>query len=1134
MRTNTRLSTVVGLMLGIVVVGGFIGVSPASATDPAPTPAAIPTPEREAAADPDRAGMGDDIDLDKIPSSASGIQMMSADLPGPISAGTPVVHDFDVVVASIYDSPDQVPSGPAPMQMSKSTIDTLLAGSAQWWSDQTELAFDFSQNTRYAAINTTCDTLQQDAMAAFGEPYDASVYTNSGRDLLILEARDRCGDYAGVAWTVSATGDVFAGGVFDLVINDSDGSDTMELFVNVTSHEFGHTIGLLHANVWDCSTRSIPGDDHIGLTWDGTYLTDEYGCSLTEYGDSISVMGASSQAAQTLTSLQAWYLDAPTSITVIDQPTQHQIVTLGRVDLLGSDVSRGVVIPDDTNSHIAGLGVEFRQSNDEAGTSTGVYLTEGVMSGGFETELLVPVGGKVGGVSWLSPPLEPGQIFVSADGRTSIRTLRVDETTAEVEITVGSYPGVEGAVSILHEGDHLAAMVSSQQTTTVTYQWFRNGQAIAGATGSTYTPTLPDPNAVYRVEATMTGDGRGPTTRYSRGIIVDDHRFTISGDTARFLFVDENGRPRVCVGADMKATIHTSSGALVSYLSLTMNDGGSPGICEATLIDLPLVGTFQVTAESVSTVFQEDREWLGTYWQPASLPWTRTASTATATLFIGSNGGNVVNSDMGVLLPTLEVGIDAPSLPVVVSVTDESGGPASGVPVSLNLPPGLVMTPHDMVTDSEGLAYATMTWDNAVKPPDDFLGTIDVEAEVRGFDHVNLSPASVGLISWSYGRMTAWMDKTTVIMDGVDSSALHVRVWDENGELIQNQPEILGAAFSYQNGRTSIDLPAPVWDDTNQEYIFIVTPLGVGSGWITVTESIGGSRATVYPLVTFEVGPPVQVMLEASVASASLAGMCEDGTAGVMTLDAWFVDAMGNDTGQPGIGVVFSSSDSSLVFPDGPIVLSGDARGHYSVRVMSNTPGSFNVTVTATDGSMSTDWQLFFENAPVDLEASSITVTGGQRSPDGVDSHTVTADLVSVCGVPVVFGLREDHDTTELLIDVHDADGSVSSSAWSSGFVADPTQPGVYTATVTSNHSGTYDAVVSLSSWDWIDEVRTQRISTLATVTMEFEGSVPPVVIPVPPVVTDVPVVTPPVPSIRTGGRAVTHSWISFFHMDDQ
>ena len=1107
---STLKLTTSGVFVGIMLVASLVGAGLAHASDPADP---VPTVQQQAEPEnttptelqlaPEGVPLDDDVDTDKIPTSARTVPMAARSVQaleaGPIPVGTQVVHRFDVVTAAIYDSVDQIPSSPAPMTIEESAIDSMLAQAAQWWSDNTGLAFDFNQNTRYATVNTTCDDLQKDSMAAVGEQYDAATYTNSNRDLLILPTI-ACGFYAGIADTVAMPPSVFAGGIFEVIIDPDFEYDTSQL-VFTTAHEFGHTIGLLHSSLRDCAALEVPGDDRLGISWDGTYLTDRTGCSTEEYGDRTTVMGDGLFGQVSLNSIQKWALSvAREDVAVIDQGTAT--LTLSRVDAADSSYPRGAVIPYDNTGLLLGLGVEYRVHSDALMGPSGIYLTSALGLGGFGSQMLIPVGDMQGSSQWWQP-LKPGETYVSADGRVSVRTLQVGETTATVEISIGSLPGVDGAVSIQRTGDTLTAVVDSTQATAATYQWFRNGQPIEGE--ESLTVDLPDPNAVYRVEATLTADGREPTTRYSRGIVVDDQRLAMDGSTAVFTFVDENGQPVDCVGAEMGLSVRTSSGTLVTLIRGSMLPGGAPGVCR-TVVDLPVTGSFQVTADGVyedQTGRYDEADWMSPYWQPLTAPLTLTASGATATLFVGS----VFYDSPGV--PHLNVGTGEPALPVLVVVTDDTGAPVAGVPVTFAVPDGMILTPASPVTDAEGMAWATLDWDHGVQPPG-YWNTVFVQAFVPGFEQVALSPAQVYISSPSGGRWNAWLDKTVAITDGVDSLTLSVRVWDDRGDIVRDRPDLVTAQF-YPDERTpgSATIGETVWDEASEAYVIAVQPGAVGEGYVLVM--VEGSGIPLYPVVRFEPGPPVRIVgvfewTPDSRTPASLDGTCDDGSSGVADLLLWPTDEQYNPVDMEGAVIVVTAPEGSpLVFPEGNVASQPDSFGRYHVKITSPVPGFFAVTAALEDGSLAYSIGGIFSNGPIDIDASTFTATQGVRLPDGEDSHVVDVDLVTQCHVPA-FGFDQDWN---LVARVLDQTGAPVPQATA---VIDPsTTPGSYTITVASTVPGTYDVEIGWAmQGNSIDYGPVDvDIQVLATVPVEFGDPVPP------------PVPAPPAPTISVANRTV-------------
>ena len=1020
---------VVGLVLGVVVSTGWAG-SPAGAEPPAVPPGAPPGGSSATPA----SVWGDDVDVDKIPSSKA-TPPSGGGGGGPVwypatppTRGEAVVHPFDVVVAHLFPSPEVVP--PEPVEtLGEDSIDALLARAATWWSDNTDLAFDFNTDTRYATINTTCAAIEEDAFAAMDEPFDRSVYTDSGRDLMILQAEGSCGSYAGVAMTVSPTGNLFAGGVFQVVPGAWDGAPEgpdLDHLALVAAHEFGHTVGMSHANVLDCASAALPGADRIGPLWDG------YGqvtCSSMEYGDYSSIMGTNHAWSATLNSPQRVYLGVGwDDVMVINRPVTRQVVTLARYDLPSPAAPIGVVAIAPDGGALASL--EYRPADDNLFGRPGVYVRDAPFP--LKTELVEPLGLPRAATQdrALRVPLDPGETYVSRDGTILLRTISVDATTATVEVTVTDEPGLTGMAYITQQGGELFAQLArdaSAGPADAAYQWFRNGQPIPGATDKSYTPTLPDSDAVYRVEITLTADGHTPTTHTSRGIMPDDHRFWADGSELWTAMVDENGVPVDCAGLPLDIRISTPGGRFLGQGSVTMGATARYGTCRATL-DTPLTGPVVLTA-AIAVVGQTPVPWQRLYWPPATAATELAGAGADAVLILSVLPQEVEGTNFKVSYydpegrPVLMAHAGGRPLGVVVAVTDAAGRPAVGVPVSLRTGLGdMIVAAENPVTDASGLVYATLDRDPASPP---IAGCADgkLEAVVTGLPGVTGSPVSYRVCGAGSGLLSgSYAGEMRVPADGRSAIEMHVRAWDDKGKLIPDQAGRLEAKVDEALlGRPEdVHVGTPVWDAAQQDYVIRITSTTPLVADFKVTWDGAADTIIMAPVEFTEVFDGAVTLVLDTDHFTAIPDPC-GGAARVMPESVGATVMVVDRAGKPVAGAPVSWS-ADVPFLLDPAAVSGVTGADGTLRItvrldarawqaLSRDPAGNVVMVTglirAVSGAVEATASLpVWEASVLDLNPFGVwTITAsptvaGPVPADGVATWTVEVRGVDICGVP--------------------------------------------------------------------------------------------------------------------------------------
>jgi len=454
-------------------------------------------------------------------------------LPGRVSArstpnvnqtpNTSAVHE----VYAVLVSPSSAARG---ADQTEAKVTAALAGTSAYWSQQSggTVSFHLAGTTAWYPSANSCATdagstalwNQAASVAASQLGYAAARNVHL---VLFFSSTTNCGGSLGlgtIGWSANE------GGASWVI-----GTDT-PMAQGILSHELGHNLSLGHASWAQCSGSS---PNYAGIPMQG--------CTLRPYGDLTDVMGYSQ------TGRSGGALSSSQAIRASIWPTSaYDNAPVGTTDYVLNAVStnsglRSVVIEDPYEGDR--FFVEFRNYTDEdapyasagCGANSCVAAAPGVRVQRFQDDyefVSFPgddsylLGRVVSGNYRIN--YTAGETFyaegssVSPSSQVKVEVVSITGNTATVRVTrppLGSSPTSQVVrtdfVSIVptvtqdaryRVGDTWTAMLGTLWSAeTYSFQWYRNGVPISGATQASYTIAPADLNKGLRVSVTGSSTG---------------------------------------------------------------------------------------------------------------------------------------------------------------------------------------------------------------------------------------------------------------------------------------------------------------------------------------------------------------------------------------------------------------------------------------------------------------------------------------------------------------------------------------------------------------------------------------------------------------------------------------------------
>ncbi|GAA3881749.1 hypothetical protein GCM10022381_24990 [Leifsonia kafniensis] len=412
-------------------------------------------------------------------------------------------HMIDVAIVT--------PTGKVAPTLTDAEVSALIAKASTYWSAQSGGQISsIRQGTATLRYTTpyACSEpgyLMPDAASRFGNS-DTVYNERNGRHLLVIVPKG-CGSegQAGV-------------GLGDLVVSPANGGviwmQNLPWGLDIFAHEFGHNLGLRHANTHECPNAAdgTPVFEGTPGAVSGNFTPSfSDGCVAEEYGDRVDVMGNISvingqvnAAPSTLSvtnalSLGVMPVEAVERIALEGASTVTRSVSLKSVSSTGAG-TRGVVVTDP----ISGTEYVF-EHRDGSGQDAQSLFGKGKLADygvGFGVRMMT---NRLGASSEVFTALDSsvyygrrqyfraGETLVSRTGGVQMRITSIAASTATLEITLrstptnpapvgSSVPTIDGEFT---PGETLSVRPGIWSTTTLDYQWLANGSPIAGATAAT-------------------------------------------------------------------------------------------------------------------------------------------------------------------------------------------------------------------------------------------------------------------------------------------------------------------------------------------------------------------------------------------------------------------------------------------------------------------------------------------------------------------------------------------------------------------------------------------------------------------------------------------------------------------------
>ena len=460
----------------------------------------------------------------------------------PTTVNGPLAHEFYVAVVGAK-------SGVAHSTFSNAASSALVTKVSDYWTAQSGGIVDgitVTKSVRYTseiACSTGKDAVNKwwiEAAAQFSDNPKVFFGAGTGRHLVVLlpdggSDIGPCAKKLGFTGLASVGAGTNAGGYVFAAVGTSLAPATL-------AHEFGHNLSLGHANVAVCASATVseaPGT----------------GCDVDDYYDLYDVMGATVVGQKAIPSLsfpakQRLGFVTGSESAAIALATGATETTVTRViePVAASDGVRGIAVTDPISGKVyyvelrTGLGQDKGLKANSDGFSVAAHGTSSTRYGyGDGVRILTDDRATARNPETLALAL------VSPTSATSkLRTLALDTLDGFSSVSGGVHVDIDWttphAASVTVHLTRTATLQAATKGTALggsavigkkltapaqffrqlgvsrSFQWLRNGTAIAGATSSSYTVTSADASAALSVRVTGSRPGLASATSVSNSV----------------------------------------------------------------------------------------------------------------------------------------------------------------------------------------------------------------------------------------------------------------------------------------------------------------------------------------------------------------------------------------------------------------------------------------------------------------------------------------------------------------------------------------------------------------------------------------------------------------------------------------